>query len=373
MDVADLDGDKSLEILYVSHATKTGGDTFELRAVTRDRSGSFRATKWGEVESVALPGVTAVPAAVKTLDINHDGQTDLLIFKDYGSPLLILGEKGGPPRPFTGSLGPLSNVSPPGVSIMDLNGPAVIVAQNTYARRVALDADGHWNIKDQYNSGRNSAQILGAAALDTDGDGIKEVVLLDRATKSLLFLSLKDGVYRPSGSMLVGTINFTGLHVADLDGDGRDDLLIAGTDRFGVLQTGRKGQRLKTSPPTNRSATRPGSATWPRATSTATARPTSSSPTWRTITRYRHLRRRPRARSRDHIQDFRAQDLPQCRPMRSNRATWPSATWTETAGPISSWSSTTALWSCARTRETGAKPGRDPRQTGDRGSPRPLR
>ncbi len=36
------------------------------------------------------------------------------------------------------------------------------------------------------------------------------------------------------------------MHVADLDGDGRDDLLIAGTDRFGVLQTGRKGQRLKT-------------------------------------------------------------------------------------------------------------------------------
>ena len=132
------------------------------------------------------------------------------------------------------------------MSLIDLDGPAVIVAQNTFARRISLDADGHWNIKDQYNAGRNSAQILGAAALDTDGDGTKEIVLLDRATKSLLFLSLKDGVYRPSGSLLVGTINFTGLHVADLDGDGRDDLLIAGTDRFGVLQTGRKGQRLKT-------------------------------------------------------------------------------------------------------------------------------
>jgi hypothetical protein len=132
------------------------------------------------------------------------------------------------------------------VSVADLNGPAVLVAQNTYARRVSLDADGHWNIKDQYNAGRNSAQILGAAALDTDGDGTKEIVLLDRTTKSLLFLSLKNGVYRPSGSMLVGTINFTGLHVADFDGDGREDLLIAGTDRFGVLQTGRKGERLKT-------------------------------------------------------------------------------------------------------------------------------
>ena len=88
--------------------------------------------------------------------------------------------------------------------------------------------------------------ILGAAALDTDGDGTKEIVLFDRTSKSLLFLSQKDGVYRPSGNLLVGSINFQGMHVADFDGDGRDDLLIAGSDRFGVLQTGQKGLRLKT-------------------------------------------------------------------------------------------------------------------------------
>jgi hypothetical protein len=35
------------------------------------------------------------------------------------------------------------------------------------------------------------------------------------------------------------------MHVGDLDGDGHDDLLVAGTDRFGVVLTGRKGQRLK--------------------------------------------------------------------------------------------------------------------------------
>ena len=36
------------------------------------------------------------------------------------------------------------------------------------------------------------------------------------------------------------------MSVADFDGDGRDDLLIAGSDRFAVLQTGLKGLRLKT-------------------------------------------------------------------------------------------------------------------------------
>ena len=244
MDVADFDGDKKSEIVYVAR-TKPGADSFELRAASREKGGELRAKKWGQTASVELSGVTSVPTAIKTVDVNQDGRSDLLIFKDYGAPILVLSQKDGPPRLFSASLGPLSTAAPAGVSIMNLGGPATLVAQNTFARRVLLDADGLWKIKDQYNAGRNSAQIQGAAALDTDGDGTKEVVLLDRTSRSLLFLSLRDGVYRPAGTLLVGSINFAGFHVADLDGDSRDDLLIAGTDRFGVLQTGRQGQRLK--------------------------------------------------------------------------------------------------------------------------------
>jgi hypothetical protein len=245
MDLADLDGDKTPEILYVTRI-KPGGNAFELRALRRDRSGTFRPFRWREVEAVALGSLSDPPAALRALDVNHDGQADLLIFPPYGSPQLLLGRKGEPPRPFGGGLGPLSGASPAGVSVTDLDGPALIVAQNTFARRVVLDANGHWDIKDQFNAGRNSASILGAAALDTDGDGSKEIVLLDRTSKSLLFLALREGVYRPTGTMLLGSLNFQGMHVADLDGDGRQDLLIAGSDRFGVLQTGQKGQRLKT-------------------------------------------------------------------------------------------------------------------------------
>ncbi len=249
MDLVYHGAGKGTQIFYVVRVKqvdpKSSTDSFEIRAVSAGTSGTFQADKWGGANSVALPGVTNSPAALKTIDINQDGQTDLLVFNQYGSPLLLLGQKDGPPRPFTGSLGPLSAATPAGVSLMDLGGPAMIVAQNTFARRVLLDPQGHWNIKDQYNAGRNSANIVGAAALDTDGDGTKEIVLLDRASKSLLFLSLKDGVYRPDGSMAIGTINFEGFHVADFDGDGRDDLLIAGTDKFAVLQTGRRGLILK--------------------------------------------------------------------------------------------------------------------------------
>ena len=40
--------------------------------------------------------------------------------------------------------------------------------------------------------------------------------------------------------------DFQGMKVADFDGDGRDDLLLAGTTRFGVVLTGQKGRKLKT-------------------------------------------------------------------------------------------------------------------------------
>ena len=113
MDVVDLDGDKAPEILYVAR-TKPGGDAYELRALTRDKSGSLQPRKWGEVDSVPLAGLTTVPTAVKTVDVNHDGQADLLIFKDYGSPLLLLGEKGGPPRPSPAVWDPSRASLPPG-------------------------------------------------------------------------------------------------------------------------------------------------------------------------------------------------------------------------------------------------------------------
>jgi hypothetical protein len=245
MDLADLDGDKTPEILYVAR-TKPGADSFELRALAHEKPGSFRPYKWRDSEAVALPAVKAVPAAIESLDVNADGQADLMIFNDYGPPQLLLGKKGEPPRPFTGGLGPLTGATPSSLSQMNLDGPALLAAQNTFARRIVLDDKGHWDIKDQYNSGRNAAIVQGAAALDTDGDGTKEIVLLDRTSKSLLFLARKDGVFRPSGNLPVGSINFQGLRVADFDGDGRDDLLIAGSDRFAVLQTGQKGLRLKT-------------------------------------------------------------------------------------------------------------------------------
>jgi hypothetical protein len=246
LDIGDLDGDKTPEVVYISRTKTNGNENYSLRGVKREASGSLVPFRWGQDDEVPLKGLTSAPPALQVLDVNRDGQPDFLAFNSFGPPLLLLGRAGGePPAPAGGSLGPLAGVTPAGLTLTELNGPALIVAQNTFARNLLLDKQGRWEVKDQYNTGRGSAQVLGAAALDVDGDGVKEIVLLDKISKSLLFLEHRDKVYRPKGSLAIGPIDFQGMHVADLDGDGREDLLLAGTDRFGVVLTGQTGQRLK--------------------------------------------------------------------------------------------------------------------------------
>ncbi len=224
--------------------TKPGAETFELRAIRPEGADGFADVKFAAAESVPISGLTGAPSAIRALDVDRDGRTDLLVFSAFGSPILLLGQEDGGFKPLEGGLGPLGGATPAGVNVVDLDGPAVFVAQNTFARDVLLE-DGRWRIKDQFNAARSAAQIQGAASLDIDGEGRKDVVLLDRASKSLLFLTSKDGVFRQVGELAVGPINFEGLHIGDFDGDGRDDLLIAGADRFAVLQTGGRGRRLK--------------------------------------------------------------------------------------------------------------------------------
>ena len=246
MTVADVDADQEPEILYVV-ATKEGGEGFAMKGLERDKSGKFVPVRWGQEDSVPIKGLSGKPPALRVIDANKDGLSDYLVFNAYGPPVLLLGRAGEPPAPAVGTLGPLVGATPSGLSVAKLDGPALLVAQQTFARNVALDKSGQWQIKEQFNSGKGSSQIIGAATIDLDADGSPEVVLLDLASKSLLFLEKKKGatVYSPAGTLSVGPIDFQGLHVNDFDGDGKDDLLIAGTDKFGVVLTGRKGQKFK--------------------------------------------------------------------------------------------------------------------------------
>ncbi|MCK6482483.1 MAG: VCBS repeat-containing protein, partial [Planctomycetes bacterium] len=107
--------------------------------------------------------------------------------------------------------------------------PELLLAAKNFARALLLDAGGGLSVKDQANAASPRAQVKGGAALDLDGDG--------RAEKAVLVLARDaSGVFAVVESVPVGELDFQALHAADLDGDGDQDLVLFGKERFAVLR-----------------------------------------------------------------------------------------------------------------------------------------
>ena len=105
LDVADLDGDKTPEVVYVARSgNNSGSDQFSLHALKRAKSGSFEPFRWGQVEFVPLKNLSGAPPALRVVDVNRDGKADLLVFSSYGPPSCCSAAPARPPRPRVGAL-----------------------------------------------------------------------------------------------------------------------------------------------------------------------------------------------------------------------------------------------------------------------------
>ena len=249
LSVADLDGDGEPELVYVARQKVEDKDAYTLRGLERTDNGEYQPFRWGQVDAVPIEGLSGPPKGVKLVDINADGHLDVIVFDPYAAPALLLGREGGePPSRSTVRPGPLAGLDPTGLTIAPLgDAQAIFAAQGSFARSVALDAAGQWQVREQFNTGRTSSRVEAAATLDADGEGPREVVLLDRTAKALVFLEADaaGGSYRQAGTIPIGSIDFRGFFLADFDDDDRDDLLVAGAETFGVVLTGGTGRSLK--------------------------------------------------------------------------------------------------------------------------------
>jgi hypothetical protein len=59
--------------------------------------------------------------------------------------------------------------------------------------------------------------------------------MYDRASQSLVFLRLEDGVYRAWQSLKTGPFDVRGMRAADLNGDGSTDLLFFDGEKMGIV------------------------------------------------------------------------------------------------------------------------------------------
>ena len=200
----------------------------------------------GESKGINVPGALGSRGIdLVTMDVNSDGLNDILSVpngtSDAGVQVLL--------QQADGSLQLMENRSVLDLGIASagslfISGNQLLAARDSFARELMFGDKG-WTVKDQFNSGETSARLEGVAALNLDGQAGDEIVLVDTGIKKLRVLRKDDGLYRPWKEVELGNIGFVGSVVADLNGDLQPDLLVAGTQHFAVLYSGRRDPVMK--------------------------------------------------------------------------------------------------------------------------------
>lgn len=200
-------------------------------------------TAWSDV--VALAAVEA----------NGDGMTDLVLFSEFKPAELLLQQKGGTFAPLAareGIIEGLLNELKPAqlleAKLDTRDKPVAIAVKQRFARAFTIGEDGAVAVAEQFN-GRNTRSTLVAAATGKFRDPKRtDVVLLDTANKCLSFFGVKDGAkeYAELNHVDLDVATYRSLQVFDLDGDGRDDILLVAPDRVSVLLTRRMASGFET-------------------------------------------------------------------------------------------------------------------------------
>jgi uncharacterized repeat protein (TIGR01451 family) len=164
-------------------------------------------------------------------DFNRDGKPDLLIENDYPSPIVLLGSGDGTFQP------PLT-VPPPNIganafAVGDFNGDGKVdiamVSQNSLAVAIG-NGDGTFQPLIATSITTNVTLGSSTVAGDFNGDGKLDLaVSAYRAASFVIAFGNGDGTFQPAAPSFA-TAGYGGdgnIAVADLNGDGRPDLVVA--------------------------------------------------------------------------------------------------------------------------------------------------
>jgi hypothetical protein len=233
LEAADLDGDGVTDVATVLREKKA------TRLLVL-----FSGARGGEADRFEAPleGAGDV-AAVRVADLDHDGKADLLVFQPFDDLRVLRGTGNRkfeevPGKTLLKETAIRSLKSAWIGSLLGDGRAELLFPANNYARAVHLKESGEAVVRDQIN-GPPPAKVAGVVAADLNGDAKLEVALLDQSTKSLLLQKRDErGVFAQVGTVEVGDFDFIDLLAEDLTGDGRKDLVVVGTEKFGVLPSG---------------------------------------------------------------------------------------------------------------------------------------
>lgn len=196
--------------------------------------------------SVELAGLKTDPRAIRLLDANQDGRNDLAVFIPFEPMRLLVQDAAGAFADISGTAGYrkglVDGLDPSALSLADVDGDGkaeMLVAGSGYARILRLDDAGTLQVVDQFNARDPGSEVAATFAVDADGDGGREIVLLDRKNDQFQVLRRNaQGVFIFADAIPVSRIDFLGSIQADFNADGRDDILVFGKDRFWSVPVG---------------------------------------------------------------------------------------------------------------------------------------
>ena len=208
----------------------------------------------GTFQPALLSASPADPGCLTIADVNRDGRPDALVCSE-ASVAVLLGNGNGTFQSFTNK-NFFTGYCTPAAVVADVNGDTLpdIVAPNAgpndcgpegFAGILLGNGDGAFNSEINYLAvNYTNIGVGGAAVADLNGDGKLDVVVASgeglyypvQGSVGVL-LGNGDGTFQASTSFGSGGLSANSVVIADVNGDGRPDVLVAnvGSSTVGVL------------------------------------------------------------------------------------------------------------------------------------------
>lgn len=253
--VADLNGDGHPDLVVANYSKAEGSSgNGKLGVRLGNGDGTFQA-----VVTLDTGGITASSLAIA--DVNGDGKPDLIAVNECvsrkncqsGSVAVLLGNGDGtfqPARTYA------SGYSPVSVAVGDLNrdgNPDIVVANSCFASSNCVNGsvsilfgsgDGIFEPAVSIDSGGAYPNVVAIA--DLNGDGKLDLVVGNGCTTGIdcsvstegvigVLLGLGDGTFQPAVTYDPGGFLAYSLAVADINGEGKLDLVVGNYGDVGLL------------------------------------------------------------------------------------------------------------------------------------------
>jgi hypothetical protein len=239
---ADINGDGKLDLLVANIAAKTSNNGV-VSVLLGKGDGTFEA-------ATVYSTVGAEAKSVAVADVNGDGKLDLVVANlcnesgcmhifGPGSVAVLLGNGDGTFQ--TAETYDSGGSNAWSVAVTDVNGdskPDILVAHQCFSLACGTtvgvllgNGDGTFQSAKSYNSGGLTAS--GITAADVNGDGRPDILVANQATQQgvpstvAVLLGTGDGSFQPPQLFFTGGLEATSIVSADVNGDGKPDAIVS--------------------------------------------------------------------------------------------------------------------------------------------------